>query len=318
MEGKHITPEKSSAYRRRWAADALLLRRPIPVAPAIRTPPRKFRASRDASELVLNGTHAPSPPEKVSWAYGVTTVPERREDQLPRTLDYLRRGGFDSPRLFVDGCGHSLARTYEDTFRLPVTARYPRVLVVANWTLALVELYARNPNADRYAVFQDDLRCVRNLRAYLESISYPTKGYLNLYTFRESEAVTLHRHAGFHETPGTASRQEPGRWQHGRGAVALVFSQEAVRALLTAPNLVMKPKDVDGWRRVDGMIVAAMNLQGYREYAHNPSLVQHTGLRSSIRPENDGQSLAKSYPGDAFDALSLLPQGARHGSEAEV
>ena len=35
------------------------------------------------------------------WVYGVTTVPERRADLLPRTLVSLDRAGFPSPRIFV-------------------------------------------------------------------------------------------------------------------------------------------------------------------------------------------------------------------------
>ena len=36
------------------------------------------------------------------WAYGVTTVPSRRDNLLPITLGSLRKAGFDKPRLARD------------------------------------------------------------------------------------------------------------------------------------------------------------------------------------------------------------------------
>ena len=48
--------------------------------------------------------------------------------------------------------------------------------------LALCELWVRDPLADRYAIFQDDLTCVKNLRGYLDEMKWPVGGYLNLYT----------------------------------------------------------------------------------------------------------------------------------------
>src|SRR5688572_13834079 len=95
----------------------------------------------------------------VRWAYGVTTVPKRRRDLLPRTLGSLAAGGFAAPWLFVDGCDELPGWRAE--FVAPgraagVTCRYPLVRAYANWGLALGELWLRDPHADRYAVFQDD------------------------------------------------------------------------------------------------------------------------------------------------------------------
>lgn len=59
-----------------------------------------------------------------------------------------------------------------------------------------------------------------------------------------------------------------------------------------------------GWRAVDGGIVTGMNKVGYREYVHYPSLVQHTGLISSMR--NRQQPTAPSFPGEDFDAMTLF------------
>lgn len=247
------------------------------------------------------------------WAYGVTTVPERREDLLLRTLDSLVRAGFDRPRLFVDGLGtgHDGGPTADyRRFGLEVTTRWPLLRTAGNWSLALWELYARNPAADRYAIFQDDLLACRNLRAYLDRCAYPgegdgrTPGYLNLYTFQTNEVVIRDQRAGtWHEAMCLGGG--PTGQQTGRGAVALVFNRAAVVALLSSLHFVERPQDAQrGWRSIDGGIVTALNKAGYREYVHAPSLVQHVGLVSTMR--NRPHRQAETWPGEDFDALRLL------------
>ena len=120
----------------------------------------------------------------MNWAYGVTTVPRRRDDLLPRTLASLRAAGWDSPRLFVDGDDDTVSWSRE--FGLPVTARKPLVRVTGNWLLGMVELYVRDPHADRYAIFQDDVVFCRNARAYLDSVPAPERGYMNLHVSKSA------------------------------------------------------------------------------------------------------------------------------------
>lgn len=240
------------------------------------------------------------------WAYGLTTVPCRRDSLLPSTLGSLRRAGFQSPHLFVDGV--SDAAWYTDNLGIPserITTRNPAIRTFGNWILGLAELYIRNPKADRFAMFQDDFATYPNLRQYLEKSPYPAHGYLNLYTFsRTNEPLIRGRPVGWHEA-GPASPKSQ-QWQAGRGAVALVFSNEAVRVLLGGQSLLDKPKQVGhrSYRSLDGAIVTALNMQGWREYIHNPSLVQHTGLRSSMG--NSRHKLAETFRGEDFDALALL------------
>jgi hypothetical protein len=228
------------------------------------------------------------------WAYGVMAVEARLESHLPRTLASLKAAGFDRPRLFADGVTHAAAAEWERRFGLAVTARSPRVRTHANWVLSFYELYLREPAAERFAVFQDDMVCVRGLREYLDNVPYPEKGYENLYTFPSNQSICPDGHVGFFESN-----------QFGRGAVALVFDRKAAMALLSAPHMVERAQDAHrGHRAVDGGIVTAMRQQGYREMVHSPSLVQHTGERSSMG--NKPHPLAPSFPGEQFDALSLL------------
>lgn len=228
---------------------------------------------------------------KMEWAYGVTTIPSRANNLLPRTLASLAGGGFPKPRLFIDGAGDT------DLYRplgLETTTHYPNLRIFGNWILSLWELYIRNPAVHRYAIFQDDFVTYRNLRGYLERCKYPERGYWNLYTFPVNQKQIPQNRMGWHLSN-----------QRGKGAVALVFSLEAVIALLSQPHIVGRPRNlVRGWRAVDGGVVTALRKAGWREYVHNPSLVQHTGAVSSV--QNKSHPLAPSFRGEGFDAMKLL------------
>jgi hypothetical protein len=221
----------------------------------------------------------------MKWAYGVTTVPERLTTTLPNTLASLAQAGFPAPVLYVDGPGLTEAMTAYD-----VVVRPQRRRTVGNWVLGMWELYLRDPQADRYAMFQDDLLAVANLRQYLEGCKYPRNGYLNLYTFPENEKDAV----GWHPSN-----------QLGKGAVGLVFSNDALRVLLSSQHLVDKPTDpVKGHRNLDGCIVSAMSKAGWKEYVHMPSLLQHAddGVSSM---GNRRHEQASSFPGEATDARSF-------------
>ena len=222
------------------------------------------------------------------WAYGVTAVRQRLDDGLlRRTLDSLRMSGFDRPRLFVDGDA-----TGFDSLGLDMTVRTPTVRTFGNWVLGLWELYVREPNAERYAMFQDDFVTVRNLRQYLEASPYPANGYLNLYTFPCNQQLA--KGEGWYQSD-----------QMGKGAVALVFDNEGVRDLLSQRHMVDRPLHVGrGHRSIDGGIVEAMKGAGRKEYVHNPSLVQHTGDISSM--QNGRHALAPSFRGEAWDAMEMM------------
>lgn len=239
---------------------------------------------------------APEPePEKLVkstmyWAYGITTVPSRRNDLFTRTLESLKKAGFDSPRIFVDQC--SKANDLYSGFNLPISSR-DGIRTAGHWVLSMYELYIRHPTAERFALFQDDFVTVKNLCRYLELAPYPENGYLNLYTFPSNQSLANGR-KGWYESN-----------QLGRGAVALVFSREAVIKLLGHSYLVERFQDQKrGYKAIDGGIVETMKRAGVKEYVHNPSLTQHTGLESSMG--NPRHQLAQSFPGENFDALDLL------------
>ncbi len=243
-------------------------------------------------------THVDRRPRNVTWAYGLTTVPERRDELLPKTLASLAAAGFDKPRLFVDGakCGDH----WERTFGLEVVTRFPKIRTFGNWTLGLAELFIREPNAERYAMFQDDFVTYRNLRTYLDTLVLPEKTYWNLYTFPSNEwpanSKALRDPAtGFYESN-----------QNGRGAVGLVFGRKGVIDLLTSLKMIERPIDpARGYRNIDGGIVNSLKDLGYVEMVHNPSLVQHKGLVTTVE-RNRPHKQAGTFRGDGFDAAEMI------------
>lgn len=251
----------------------------------------------------------------MKWAYGVTTVPSRRLELLPRTLASLYKAEFPNPRLFIDGADDY--RVYRaDGLTNEITIRgNPPVRTYGHWILTLWELYLRDPTANRYAIFQDDFVTYRNLRSYLEACPYPDKGYWNLYTFPSNSFPRL-RQVGL---PCPANDDCVGWYQsnqYGRGAVALVFDRKTVKILLQQPHMINKPEDCHmGYRKVDGAICESLVNNpaiGYKEYVHNPSLVQHTGDYSSMGSKPHKKAL--SFRGEDFDAMDLLNKESSHGN----
>jgi hypothetical protein len=220
----------------------------------------------------------------MKWACGVTSCVKRKDNLLQQTLAAIKGAGFPDPVVSIDGEDHN-----------------PPLYTVGNWFVTFAELWFRNPNADRFAMFQDDFVTYRNLRDYLEAIPYPHLGYCNLYTFPDNQKLCDTqggRRVGWHESN-----------QLGFGAVALVFSNEAARKLLSAESMWAKPQRTDDRARtaLDGGIVTAYQKIGWKEYVHNPTLVQHVGVETAITGiGHSPQPQAMGFRGEGFDALSLL------------
>jgi hypothetical protein len=229
-----------------------------------------------------------------TWECGLTTVPERRENLLPRTLASIRAAGFPGPRIFVDGASSG----YEG-LGLPVTYREDRVLTAGNWHLAVMELYHRNPHADFYAMFQDDLVLSRGVREYIERSRVPSNSYFNLFNGHDNGLP-----------PGGREGWYPSN-QCGRGAVALAFSRHSFEVLLSSSHLVKRiPDPVRGTSSIDGGILEAMRIAGHAELIHWPSLADHTGTVSTMGNQTY-QHHHPSFPGEDFDVLELLKEVAR-------
>lgn len=258
------------------------------------------------------------PTNAIHWAYGVTTVPERRNDLLPRTLSSLFQGGFSSPHLFIDG----ERKPYTEWDILPQVCRYPRIKAVGNFILSMWELLLRYPDADRYIIFQDDIVCCQNLRQYLERVDYRPKSFYNLYLSHHSEKMIPQ---GLRDTRVSHAfvRWFPSK-QLCKGALAVMFDRETVTTLLNHRHLTHKVTNPDPnpeslrkrYTNVDGMISEALchkrRGSGFTEYIHYPSLVQHTGGYDIVRKRNPSivgniERDSEYFWGEEFDALSLVP-----------
>lgn len=233
--------------------------------------------------------------QMITWSVGLTTVKDRLKTYLPKTLEYLERGGFHLPHLFIDGCSEYDVGTEFD--KCETTFRFRKIGTVGNFMLGLWELYIRNPHATRYVMFQDDFVCVKNMRQYLEKVPYPNKGYCNLLAFPLNEKAAPTNMVGFFHP-------EKVKWR-GLGAVALMFDKAAVQELLRSPHMIMKVGGVDRPKeKLDGGIVEGLRASGILEYVHVPSLVQHTGSVSTLGHMPYPKS--ETFPGEQHDALELL------------
>lgn len=241
-------------------------------------------------------------PIKTTWAYGVTTVPSRRTTTLPVTLKSLRGAGFPTPHLFVDG-DHD-GKSWHDQFGLDVTCHGGKpIRAYGNWTLGLAELYIKNPTATYFAMFQDDFVTYKNLREYLEKLTWPSKSYLNLYTFAENTPTELRKHGLPAPQDGHIGLYEAN--QRGKGAVALIFRRDAILMLLTHQHMVERPIDPHrGHRSIDGGVVTAMTKSSWKEMVHYPTLTHHIGNISAIG--NRTHSAGVGFLGEEYNALDFL------------
>lgn len=230
------------------------------------------------------------------WACGLTTCAARVDTLLPRTLASLAAAGFDKPIIFADGI-ESLSIPGHTT----VCRGKQPLKTVGNWVLGLWELLIRHPKAERFAMFQDDFVMCKGVRQYLDTVAWPERGYLNLYTFPLNQSVAK---PGWFEAKECAN----GPLYHGKmgqkglGAVALCFTRDAVIDLLANKRVIERPLDaVWPTAKLDGMIVTTMNDTGWREYCHDPSLVQHMGAQSSMG--NRPHPSAISFKGEDWSVI---------------
>lgn len=242
--------------------------------------------------------------KSVNWQIGITTVPSRVKTLFPRTMNSLVQAGFNDVYVYVDGDAEDLPYTTGNI--LGVTERDTPLGVIGNWITGLWDLYIRNPEADRYAMFQDDIVLCRNVRRYLDQLTLPDDQYWNLFSFMKDNEKLISKSNG---KKGFIKSS-----QYGRGATALIFPRSAVVNLLSSKSLAMKPQAANkgmARKRIDGGIATALSpthkqARSHTEYMHNPSLVQHLGHISTLGNHNQPQ--AKTFPGEEFDCMTLLEE----------
>lgn len=211
------------------------------------------------------------------WANAITTTPARLKLLFPLTRKSLSAAGFTDLHVHIDGVpSYGDLREIREHYGIHErTTINPNVGAIGNWLLTLWWLWLTIPDADVYAIFQDDLLMSKGVRAYVEEslAILPEQAYLNLYTAS----------ANYHLL-GTDAKPKKGYqgWyesdQVGRGALALVFPRSAVPAILLWREWI----GVNTRTCIDGVVANALRYAHFREYVHSPSLVQHVGVESLL------------------------------------
>jgi hypothetical protein len=156
--------------------------------------------------------------------------------------------------------------------------------------------------------------CLRRLNTLLPRTlaSLATGGFERPRVFADDvsheEAASLERRLGLPVTSRHPALLTSGHWILTLYEL-LIRDHTADRyaTLLSARPLVEKAiaaEERTRIKRIDGGIVNAMNLCGWSEYVHDPSLVQHTGVISTI--DNQPHPEATSFKGEDYDLLTLL------------
>lgn len=227
----------------------------------------------------------------MKWSYGVTTHRSRINGLLQSTLASLDRAGFASPVLFADDISN--VSVFKTWMNLECEARYPRIGAFANFWLGLVSLYVRDPHADVYAMFQDDIVCSLGVRQYIESTIPDCPCYLNLCTY----PANILPCDGIGWYPAVSS--------FGLGAQALVFPSHSLRVLLQSKWLVEHPRDrFRGTQAIDGIVKSSFRDAGVIEFVHNPTLVNHVGNVSAIG--HPPQPPSYGFLGEDYDLMTIL------------
>jgi glycosyltransferase involved in cell wall biosynthesis len=224
-------------------------------------------------------------PER-TWAVGVLTAP-RDPPTLGATLESLNEAGFDEIHFFAE----------PDSMIPPACLRFPLVRhgkrqgPLRNFCFAARYLLEVHPDVDCYALFEDDISAASGLRCFCEQEFWPgDHGIVSLYTSR------------------VYSDDRPG-WQTlnlGRyrtfGALALVFRGSTLREMLADPDV--RRHVSSGHPGADAVVGEWALKRGIGIAYHTPSLVQHTGEKSSVAGHEVGRvghALAAARAGDFSD-----------------
>jgi len=225
------------------------------------------------SDLLPLPAESESHATPLKWMVGVTTSP-RRIATLEKCLDSILAAGWTDPLLFVDGdvdVSPKFAHL-ETCRRSTASGAFP------NYVLSMSELYLRDPFADAYMIVQDDAMFLPStaVREYVDQVLWPTQDATEGPAIASLYCSTRYKQStsGWHQFP------ESWVW----GAVAFVFSRDAIVELLQTPELWRhraKPGD-EGLAQIDVVIGSIAQEKKMPVFHPSPSLVQHIGTISTI------------------------------------
>lgn len=187
----------------------------------------------------------------MKWSIGITSAP-RPTSTLERTVESIRQSGWaDVPLL----C--SVDERAKGAWR--------------NWLDTLDTLLKKQPNADVYAVFQDDVVLCRDLRGYAEATLWPQN--------QEKVALCSPYCPTVHRGKSRGWNRLKAGW-HLCGALTWFITPEGARRMLRDLGHIQARSRIDA--RVGKWAQDARRSIWY----HTPSLAQHIGNRNSALGDN--------------------------------
>lgn len=210
----------------------------------------------------------PTPPasETFEWAAAMLTAP-RSAPKIETAIGSLRTAGFTSLKIFAE----PNAWLPESIDRALITRRSIRHGNFLNFYACLSTMLEQQPDADAYAVFQDDIHAAAGMRQWCEAQLWPMgNGVVSLFTPKiHSQELQGWRIVA----PGV---------QRVCGAQALVFRGDWLRMFLSDPH-VLHELQLRNFGD-DAILGCWLGRNGLGIAYYTPSPVQHLGTVSSIYP----------------------------------
>ena len=203
-------------------------------------------------------------PPSFRWAMAILTAP-RAEPKIEQTLESLHNAGFEDVQIFAEP-GAWIPERFRN---LAVTKRPQRFGNFLNFYSCLSTLMSQHPDADAYAVFQDDIKLASGLRQWCEEQMWPlNNGIVSLFTPR------------LHANSKTGWKVVSPGFQRVCGAQALVFRKDLLQNFLADARVIHSLRlrhhfddaVLGGWLSRERLGIAY----------HTPSPVQHVGRISSL------------------------------------
>lgn len=206
-----------------------------------------------------------------NWAIGMTTA-DRPRPTLGRSLESFRGTGFDAPTVFYDTEKRGGA-----------------------WNVhrALSTLLETNPNADAFAVIEDDVVFARNIRMHLEKQLWPG----------DEENVCIC--SAF--TPSWYLHDNERWWKSDQGELTYMSQFRIYHPAVARKLAEAMPKSDDfssGRRQTDRIVARWAERNGVGIYFHSPSLAQHIGTGNASYPGRTGRNYrlgqSRDFVGEDF------------------
>ena len=215
--------------------------------------------------------------ENWQWAIAVTTTDRREHSTLQRTLESFRDTGFEPPVVFAD-----LGKKCD----------------IWNWHRAMSFLVSTYPDANAYAIVEDDVVFAKDIRFYLEKTLWPNV---------KSDGCICSIF-----TPTCYAKEE--RWHILNRGRDTWMSQFRIYHPKAAHRMIHEIHEFADFsspeRQNDGVIGEWASRHDVDIWFHNPSLVQHLGMGLTTyetkMPERVELGMANDFIGEDVSALDLL------------